>query len=57
MSDITLDGPKTVTLTPATLQAIVVGLNELPRKISQPAIEELLPQLVSPPGTDVGVAP
>ena len=51
--DITLDKPVTITLQPESVKVIIVALNEIPRKHSEPVIQELLAQLNASPGTDV----
>jgi hypothetical protein len=47
--NIELDGPKTLTLSPNTLIAVLNGLQELPHKFAAPAIEEITAQLKTVP--------
>lgn len=45
MPDISIPDPVTLTLKRESFHTIVVALNELPRKFSQPVFDEILPQL------------
>ncbi len=43
---ISINGPQSVTLSPQTLVVVLQALNELPYKIAQPAIAEIMAQVV-----------
>ena len=42
---ISINGPQSVTLSPQTLVVVLQALNELPYKIAQPAIAEIMAQV------------
>lgn len=54
---ITIDGPRTLTLSPMTLMAVLDALSELPFKKANPAIVEITTQLHPTPAPELTKEP
>jgi len=53
MTNIEINGPKTLTLTPQTLATVLDALSELAFKKANPAIQEIFAQLQTPVPVEV----